>query len=161
MVKPIVIVMLFFSQCCLAQDIADKKFEQFYQDDILKTGGIQVVNFWATWCKPCIVELPYFEKINSEMGSKDLKVCLVNLDFNSKFKSSATDFVRNRNIKSKVIHINDADPNEWINKVDSSWSGAIPATLIYVDGQKVFFKEGEMSYEELKAEILKAENKQN
>ena len=139
-------VILFLSKYCLAQEIADKKFEQFYQDDILKANGIQVVNFWASWCKPCIVELPYFEKINSEMGSDNFKVCLVNLDFNSKFRSAATDFIKNKKIKSKVVHINDTDPNEWI---------------IYVNGQKVFFKEGEMSYEELKSEILKAENKQN
>ncbi|MBK7429628.1 MAG: TlpA family protein disulfide reductase [Bacteroidetes bacterium] len=161
MVKSMLFVILFLSKYCLAQDIADKKFEQFYQDDILKANGIQVVNFWASWCKPCIVELPYFEKINSEIGSNNFKVCLVNLDFNSKFRGAATDFIKNKKIKSKVVHINDTDPNEWINKVDSSWSGAIPATLIYVNGQKVFFKEGEMSYEELKAEILKAENKQN
>jgi len=134
----------------LAQNISDKSYSEFEQD-IVTTKGILVVNYWATWCKPCIEELPHFEKLNSEMKSDRFHVYLVNLDFNSKFKESATEFIKRKNIQSTVFHINDTDPNNWIDKADNSWSGAIPATMIYRDGKKVFFKEGEMTYDELKS----------
>ena len=143
----------------MAQEIGDKNFNQFYENDILKSKGILVVNFWATWCKPCVQELPSFERINSETDPEMLNIYLVNLDFNSKFRITATEFVKTRNIKSTVVHIKDTDPNDWINKVDSTWSGAIPATVIYVNGKKCFFKEGEMTYEELSSVISGIENK--
>ncbi len=141
-----------------AQEISDKNFALFYKQDIAKSKGILVVNFWATWCKPCVEELPYFERIFQEMKSDSFNVCLANLDFNSKYKSSATDFVNKKSIQSKVVHINDSDPNEWINKVDLTWSGAIPATVIFLNGSKVFFKEGEMTYEEISSVISKIKN---
>src|SRR5690606_6809447 len=46
-----------------------------------KNDSIYVINFWATWCKPCIKELPAFEKIASEYADKKVKVLLVSLDF--------------------------------------------------------------------------------
>lgn len=143
----------------MAQEISDKDFNSFYRDQISKSSGVVVVNFWATWCKPCIEELPTFEKVNAEMKSDTFEMLLVNLDFNSKFKQSATEFILKNKIQSKVIHINDSDPNGWINKVDESWSGAIPATVIYQNGLKVFFKEGEISYDELKSTINNLINK--
>jgi hypothetical protein len=54
-----------------------------------------------------------------------------------------------------VIHISDANPNDWINIADSSWSGAIPATLMFKKGSKMFFKEGKMEDEDLKSNIVK------
>ena len=146
---------LFTGNLVSGQEVIDKDFNSFYKEEITESKGIVIVNFWATWCKPCITELPYFEQINAEMKSEKFSVCLVNLDFNSKYKTSAVEFVRNRNIKSKVIHLNDTDPNKWINRIDSNWTGAIPATIIYENGKKIFFHEGEITYDELKSEINK------
>lgn len=147
---------LFTGNLVSGQEVIDKDFNSFYKEEITESKGIVIVNFWATWCKPCITELPYFEQINAEMKSEKFSVCLVNLDFNSKYKTSAVEFVRNKNLKSEVIHLNDTDPNKWINKIDSNWTGAIPATLIYNNGKKVFFREGEITYDELKSEINKS-----
>lgn len=135
------------------QQVSAMKFDDFYKMKIENTKGIVVINFWATWCRPCVAELPYFEKINSENKSDSFNVVLVNLDFNSKYKELAVPFVEKKAIKSDVVHISDQDPNEWINKMHEKWSGAIPATFIYKSGKQVFFKEGEMDYEELKKEI--------
>lgn len=148
-------IALFTGNLVSGQEVIDKDFNSFYKEEITESKGIVIVNFWATWCKPCITELPYFEQINAEMKSEKFSVCLVNLDFNSKYKTSAVEFVRNRNIKSKVIHLNDTDPNKWINRIDSNWTGAIPATIIYENGKKIFFHEGEITYDELKSEINK------
>ena len=149
-------IALFTRNLVSGQEVIDKDFNSFYKEEITDSKGIVIVNFWATWCKPCITELPYFEQINAEMKSEKFSVCLVNLDFNSKYKTSAVEFVRNKNLKSEVIHLNDTDPNKWINKIDSNWTGAIPATLIYNNGKKVFFREGEITYDELKSEINKS-----
>ncbi len=149
-------IALFTGNLVSGQEVIDKDFNSFYKEEITESKGIVIVNFWATWCKPCITELPYFEQINAEIKSEKFSVCLVNLDFNSKYKTSAVEFVRNKNLKSEVIHLNDTDPNKWINKIDSNWTGAIPATLIYNNGKKVFFREGEITYDELKSEINKS-----
>ena len=51
---------------------------------------LHVVNFWATWCAPCVTELPYFEKLAKEYKSGDVKFVLVSLDFPSQIDSKLT-----------------------------------------------------------------------
>ena len=154
----LIIVLLILTYGVNAKGIDDYNFDQFYSKEIKSSKGLLIVNFWATWCKPCVAELPVFEKTNKELDRLSEKIILVNLDFNSQFKKSVSQFIQKRNIESKVIHINDTNPNSWIDKIDKEWSGAIPATVIYFDSKKVFFKEGEISYEELKKEIIKIRN---
>lgn len=112
-----------------------------------------VVNFWATWCKPCIKELPYFEEVQSTY-QEDVKVILVSLDFPNKLESQLIPFVSKKNLQSQVVLLNDPYENEWIPKVDSTWSGAIPATLIIDKGKRKFY-ERSFTKEELEIEILK------
>lgn len=112
-----------------------------------------VVNFWATWCKPCIEELPYFEALQAEHGD-EVKVILVSLDFPDKLESQLKPFVEKRNIKAQVALLDDPYENEWIPKVDKSWSGAIPATLIFNKSKRVFY-EGSFTQESLNEEIIK------
>lgn len=107
-----------------------------------------IINFWATWCGPCVKELPNFEKISADNKKEKIKVILVSLDFFKTYQKRLLPFISKQNIKSKVILLNDPDSNSWIEKVDKNWSGAIPATLIYKN-QKKIFKEGELSYKEL------------
>ena len=45
------------------------------------SGKVYLIDFWATWCKPCIKELPAFEELNARYQDKGLKVVLVSLDF--------------------------------------------------------------------------------
>lgn len=110
-----------------------------------------VVNFWATWCKPCIKELPYFEAIQKKHKST-VKVLLVSLDFPNKLESQLKPFVNKKEIKSQVILLDDPYENEWIPKVDTTWSGAIPATLLIYNGKKAFY-ERSFTQEELEYEL--------
>jgi len=115
-----------------------------------------VINFWATWCKPCIQELPYFEATQKKY-SGDIKVILVSLDFTDKLESQLIPFVSEKSIQSQVILLDDPHENEWIPKVDSTWSGAIPATLMIKGSERKFFEKS-FTEEELDKEILKFKN---
>jgi thiol-disulfide isomerase/thioredoxin len=101
---------------------------------------ILVLNFWATWCKPCVKELPYFEALKKNYISSKVKVILVSLDFKREFESRVKPFIKENNITSEVLLLDEPDYNSWINKVDTTWSGAIPATIVIAQGKKYFFE---------------------
>lgn len=113
-----------------------EKLEVYIQ---ASTGKIKIINFWATWCGPCVKELPLFEQINRTYKN-DTEVLLVSLDFSDQMESRVIPFVEKQELSAKVILLSDDDYNSWIDKVDPSWSGSIPATLfIKRDGKKIFF----------------------
>ena len=99
---------------------------------------VYIINFWATWCAPCVKELPFFEKINTEYRNKNVEVILVSLDFPHLYESKLKPFIVEHDIKSKVIALDDVDMNTWIPIVNPDWSGSIPATLIYKNDKSKF-----------------------
>lgn len=113
---------------------------------------VHVVNFWATWCAPCVKELPYFEKINKEYKANGVEVLLVSLDFPRKYETKLKPFLKEKQLKSKVVCLNDVDQNRWIPEIDTTWSGAIPATIIYKGGKRKFYEKS-FTYEELEKEV--------
>lgn len=117
-----------------------------------KNDSIYVINFWATWCKPCIKELPAFEKIASDYAGKKVKVLLVSLDFPDKIENQVIPFISKNNIKSEVVLLDDPDANSWIPKISPEWSGAIPATVIYNKGNRKFYEQS-FTFEELENEL--------
>lgn len=113
-----------------------------------------VINFWATWCGPCVEELPSFERINKESFNKPIKVILVSLDFKSKLKSAVIPFVTKNKLNAEVYVIDEPDQQAFIEKIDKKWSGAIPATLFVNTNKKIrAFYEKEFTYEELNKTI--------
>jgi len=149
----------------IAQDHAEQKtqvesalpFDVYDYDGIeplinLKDDKIHVVNFWATWCAPCIKELPYFQKLEEEYKDQNLDLLLVSLDFPRQYETKLVPFLKQRQITTPVVAIDDVNMNRWIPLVDSTWSGAIPATIIYRGTQRKFYEQS-FSYEELETEI--------
>ena len=130
-------------------------FASLHSNILKDTEHITVLNFWATWCKPCVAELPEFEKIHADFKASHVQVILANLDFHSKTDSVVPPFIVKKNLQSEVVHLTDQDANDWIDRIDASWSGAIPATVIYYKGQKVWFFEGQTDYDTLKSIIIK------
>jgi thiol-disulfide isomerase/thioredoxin len=108
-----------------------------------------VINFWATWCGPCVAELPYFFKLEEQYSGKDVKFVYVSLDFLKNLETKLLPFLENRNIKNKVVVLDQKDVNTWMSKIDKKWSGAIPATLIFNTKKRVFLEQNFESSEEL------------
>lgn len=116
---------------------------------------LYVVNFWATWCAPCVKELPYFEKLAEIYKNKPLKVLLVSLDFKNKLEKNLIPFVKKHQLKAEVL-LNENFDAKFINQVSNEWSGALPATL-FISGNKGIkeFYEKEFTFEELNNVAIK------
>ncbi|MCU0338789.1 MAG: TlpA family protein disulfide reductase [Spirosomaceae bacterium] len=102
-----------------------------------------ILNFWATWCKPCVAELPHFEQIGQEFANKKVKIVLISTDFAKEINSRVVPFVQKQKLKNTVWLLNEPDANAWIDKISPKWSGAIPATLIFNNKRrkKSFFEQ--------------------
>jgi thiol-disulfide isomerase/thioredoxin len=147
----------------LSTDQADQSFADspipVYSFDMLEAQLLRkendttyIVNFWATWCKPCIKELPYFEQLGAAYSEKKLKVVLVSLDFPENLKSRLLPFIEEYKLTSEVILLADDDANTWIPKVSEAWEGSIPATLMFNARNRLFF-ERSFTYEDLEKTV--------
>src|SRR5688572_8475549 len=94
---------------------------QQLQERIVQAGNdtLYVVNFWATWCRPCIEEMPLFKQAEKKFSGEKLKIIFVSLDFASESERLAQ-FVQKKELKD-VYQMNPEDPNNWINKIDTEW----------------------------------------
>ena len=117
-----------------------------------KDNKIYVINFWATWCAPCVKELPYFEKIKQEYANKNVEVLLVSLDFPKQVQKKLIPFITKRNLQSEVVLLDDVNEDVWIKAIDENWSGAIPATIIYNKKDRKFYEQS-FDYETLENEL--------
>lgn len=138
-----------------AQSIEVIKFSDLDKMISSESETTKVINFWATWCKPCVKELPQFLELHEKYQSKDLELSLVSFDFIEDLENKLRPFVTKKNIKANVYLLDETDYNAFIDKVDPSWSGAIPATLIIAKGnQKRAFFEKEFEESELEKVYL-------
>lgn len=145
--------------CCLlisvsfAQQATLIKFNDFEKLSSKQNDTTYVINFWATWCKPCVTELPHFEEVNKKYASEKVKVLLISLDFKKQIEG-LNNYITTKKIQSDVYLLDEINYNKWIDKVDSTWSGAIPVTLI-VNHEKKYrrFYEKDFTLEELEKAV--------
>lgn len=125
-----VILRIFFCApiFCYAQRAEIVKFDALQKILDSKGGKIQIINFWATWCAPCVKELPLFERLTKE-SKPNVTVTLINLNFADEIEK-VNIFIKRKKMATRVLLLDEIDYNKWIDKVDKTWSGAIPSTLI-------------------------------
>ena len=114
-----------------------------------KNDTLYVVNFWATWCKPCVTELPFFEKAAQTFSQQSVKIIFVSQDAKTR-AVQVNEFLKKNNYSSESFILSAGNPNIWIDKIDTKWSSTIPMTLFYKNGTKLYFHEGDYaSFDEL------------
>lgn len=110
---------------------------------------VYIINFWATWCIPCVQELPEFNTLYQRYSGKPVKMLMVSLDFKEDFPGKLQMFAQRKRMQPLVVWLSETDPDKFIPEIESSWQGSIPATLIIKPGKLRKFIEGQTSAEEV------------
>ncbi|MEI6019557.1 MAG: TlpA disulfide reductase family protein [Bacteroidota bacterium] len=135
-----IISLFFISQQFFCQGISGV----YKIDDLIKrisnNDSNYVVNFWATWCKPCVEELPAFDSLSRLFSKTNNKVILVSLDFKEDLEKKVVPFLKNKKIESTCVLLDEVNGNNFINQINKDWSGAIPATLFINQNRKLFLE---------------------
>jgi len=115
-----------------------------------------LVNYWATWCIPCIEEFPYIMKLKEKYGD-EFELVFVSGDF-EEAKEEAKEFLKEQNVNFTTYYKTGKD-NEFIQTVSESWSGALPYTVIYSKEGTISAEwEGKAEYEQFESELHKVIN---
>ncbi len=135
---------------------SQKKITVYKIDGLLKriennNDTIYIVNFWATWCKPCVAELPDFEKIHKEYKTKKVKVLLVSMDFKEDMKKRVLPFLKKNKYSAETVLLDETD-GLFIDRISKDWSGAIPGTLFIKNKNKEFVNK-KIAYEFIEERI--------
>ncbi len=115
----------------LSQNVPVMNFDRFAPLLEMKNDTVYMVNFWATWCTPCVEEMPDILKFASDMKNRKFRLILVSLDNPDHLDSRVKPFIKRFGISERVILLDDPDANRWIEKVHPEWMGSIPSTLFY------------------------------
>jgi thiol-disulfide isomerase/thioredoxin len=153
------IIPLLFLHPCLSGQIPAVNADQMASWRTSGADSILIVNFWATWCVPCIEELPDILQLREAYADKGVHLVLVSNDFKRHIASRLEPFAEARQLKSFVVFMDEPNPNTWIDSVSPQWSGAIPATwIIWPKRQKEAFFEGKMTYPQMEDLLLSVLN---
>lgn len=114
-----------------------EKYMNSGKDEVL------VINFWATFCKPCVAEIPSFIEITDKYEDQNVKLLLISLDLPSFYPKKIAAFAQKNNWKADIVWLDETNADYFCPKIDPKWSGSIPSTLIInpKTGYRKFFEE--------------------
>lgn len=153
-------VLLFVALFFAIEHIHAQKIKRWKMNDLLeyveKSDSALVINFWATFCGPCIEEIPYFQTITQKYKDQKVKLLLVSLDFKEYYPQKIVAFAKRFGFTAEIVWLDEEKPDDFCPKIDRAWSGAMPATLFVnksINYRK--FIEAQMKPEEVENEIQK------
>jgi thiol-disulfide isomerase/thioredoxin len=148
-----IIVNIVFASAVFAQGIAKAKIEDIISY-IQKADHPLIVTFWATWCRPCIEELPLLQEAVQQNKFAKVELVMVSLDFSDAYPKDILDFIAKKNISATFFWLNETDADHFCPAIDKQWQGSIPATLfVNVGNSYRRFFEKKISSEELDATV--------
>jgi len=150
----ILFAIFFLTGIVSAQEVRKVKITEV-EKIITESKTPMIVNVWATWCVPCVEEMPYILKEVKEHSKDSLQLLLVSLDFEESFPDDIIKFMKKRKINASTLWLDESNADYFCPKIDPKWSGAIPATL-FIDNKRGYrkFVEEKLSHEDLKKEIM-------
>ena len=149
----LIIAFLFFAATVSAQEIKKIKITDL-EKTIKESKTPLIVNFWATFCIPCIEEIPYFQETVKKYKKENVTLLLVSIDMREDYPKVKS-FAAKKQFTAPIVWLNETDADYFCPKVDSSWSGAIPATLFINNktGYRKFYEE-QVNKDKLEKEIM-------
>lgn len=126
-----VLILVLFASVAQAQHVDAYTAEKLMKRVASNEDTLYVVNFWATWCGPCVKELPEFAELADKYNGYPVKVLLVSLDFKDDYPQKIQKFIHKKKLPHEVVWLNETNANEFIPKISNEWQGSIPATLLF------------------------------
>jgi len=157
--KILILLLVLFSLAGLGQEAQKIKITDL-EKIVSESHGPLIVNFWATFCKPCLEEIPHFQKMQEKYEKDGLQIIFVSLDLQDAYPKKVNAFIRKRKMSSYFLDETNAD--YFCPKVDEKWSGVIPATL-FINNEKNYrkFVEEQISEDVFENEILQLMGRSN
>jgi len=155
-------ILIWVALAARAQGVSYYAFEHVQQVLQQRSDTVYVINFWATWCKPCVEELPYFKAADSACDNKPVRFIFLSLDTESRWVGNLQPFAEQHLTGLEVWALYNARPVDWIDQIEPAWSGAIPATLFLhgSSGERIF-AESSLNTEEILNNVDTLLNNQN
>lgn len=150
------LLFILFAHTAGAQNIPAYSAEKLMQR-LRNKDTTYIVNFWATWCGPCVKELPQFDKLQRMYAGKPVKVIMASFDFKESYPDKLATYIKRKNLLPEVVWWSETNANEFIPKIDNNWSGGLPATMVVNAGSKYQrFIERPVTAEEIAAMVSQA-----
>jgi len=143
------LVIIILSAAARAQTIPSWKLPQL-EAAIANAKGPTIFNFWATFCGPCVAEIPYFQQAVRRYDSAGVQLVLISLDLPETYPQKIRAFAKKHHFTAPIRYLDETDADKFCPAVDPSWSGAIPASLFVnlKTGYRKFY-ESKLSPEQL------------
>ncbi len=132
--------------CCAHQQLSAQTFHPASWQEIRQLAEsrpdtLTVINFWATWCKPCLAEMPFIDDLTEGFDDKPVRVVFVSVDDEKRRATTLQPFLNKRSIRGEVWSLDNGYPFDWIDRIEPQWSGAIPATIFILGEKRLFYEE--------------------